>query len=283
MNQFTARNIIVSFLLVAALIATSGCHKDELQELRTKANDGDSQSQFDLARRYYKADGIERNTDEAITWFRKAAAQGNSKAFDQLGGIYESGFWGVPKDIAEADRCYRKAAELELQKAEAGDPEAQVDLAKRLRGSRFSKSELGIKTDINESLKWLQAAAKNKYIPALIDLGYLYSNGNHLPKNYEESSKWFRLATEEWHKHALLGEVNAFYALGSIYYDGQPGVPQNRVEAYAWLKMALAHDNDPSYITLDRIKSMEREFSIGDLQKALQRLNELQSQIKVVK
>lgn len=282
MNQFTARNIIVSFLLVAVLIATSGCHKDELQELIARANGGDAEAQVEVGN-YYIHQGGELDGPEAIKWLLKATTQGNVRALDRLGAILEYGIPGVPKDVAKADAYYKKAAEIELRGAEAGNPKSQVDLARRLRGSRFRKSELGIKTDINESLKWLQAAAKNKYIPALIDLGVLYSNGNHLPKNYEESSKWFRLATEEWHKHALLGEVNAFYALGSIYYDGEPGVPKNRIEAYAWFKMALAHDSDPSYLQLDRIKSMEREFSIGDLQKALQRLNELQSQIKVVK
>ena len=45
-----------------------------------------------------------------MKWYRKAAEQGDAKAQNNLGVVYDRGE-GVPQDDAEAVKWYRKAAE----------------------------------------------------------------------------------------------------------------------------------------------------------------------------
>ena len=50
--------------------------------------------------------------EQAVSWYRKAAAQGLASAQNDLGRMYEYGY-GVAQDYVKAIACYRKAAEQE--------------------------------------------------------------------------------------------------------------------------------------------------------------------------
>jgi TPR repeat protein len=73
---------------------------------------------------YAAGAGVKKDFAEAAKWFRKAAAQGNAIAMNNLGYMYEQGN-GVKKDYAEALKWYQKAAEL--------DDEAAKKALERLR------------------------------------------------------------------------------------------------------------------------------------------------------
>ena len=45
----------------------------------------------------------------ALTWYRRAAEQGNAAAANSIGWLYQNG-WGVKQDYGEAADWYRKAA-----------------------------------------------------------------------------------------------------------------------------------------------------------------------------
>ncbi|MDO6413407.1 SPOR domain-containing protein [Sphingomonas sp. BIUV-7] len=54
-------------------------------EVQTKAAAGDRESQFVLGEAYRTGQGVTPDREQAITWFRKAAAQGDTRAGDALG------------------------------------------------------------------------------------------------------------------------------------------------------------------------------------------------------
>jgi len=54
--------------------------------------------------------GVPQNLTEAVKWYRKAAEQGAASAQYNLGFMYLNG-QGVPQNYAEAEKWYRKAAE----------------------------------------------------------------------------------------------------------------------------------------------------------------------------
>ena len=54
--------------------------------------------------------GVAKDEMEAVTWYRKAAEQGNAHAQYNLGWMFQNGL-GVSKNRAEAITWYRKAAE----------------------------------------------------------------------------------------------------------------------------------------------------------------------------
>ena len=75
-----------------------------------KAQRGDRGAQFWLGVAYEQGWLGKSNFQEALKWFRKAAAQGDPDAQNSLGQVYEDGE-GVRQNYALAAQWYRKAAE----------------------------------------------------------------------------------------------------------------------------------------------------------------------------
>jgi TPR repeat protein len=72
-------------------------------ELRTLAEDGDPEAQYQLGTRLERgAFGSVKDVPEAIDWYRRAAASGHPLAMASLAHIYEHGAIGVPADPARA-------------------------------------------------------------------------------------------------------------------------------------------------------------------------------------
>lgn len=73
-----------------------------LTDIRTKAEKGDAQSQFELGNAFYIGSlGVAKDQVEAAKWYRRAAEQDLPEAQHNLGVSYADG-QGVAKDEAEA-------------------------------------------------------------------------------------------------------------------------------------------------------------------------------------
>jgi S1-C subfamily serine protease len=117
------------------------------EDVKAKAETGDSGSEYQLGLCYYKGDGVEKDFSEAVEWYRKAAEQGFAAAQSMLGTCYFRGE-GVPKDFTEAVKWLRKAAER-------NNVHAQANL-----GLCYATGQ-GVPKDDVEGYKWgLLAAAK---------------------------------------------------------------------------------------------------------------------------
>jgi TPR repeat protein len=57
----------------------------------------------------YDGKGVAQSFEEAVRWYRLAAAEGHADALYNLGACYANGP-GVPRDIDEALRLYKRAA-----------------------------------------------------------------------------------------------------------------------------------------------------------------------------
>jgi len=90
--------------------------QESLTELGDKAQKGDAEAQYQLARRYYFGQGIPKDITLAAKMCRSSAEQGNASAQNLLGVLYEDGE-GVTKDLVEAYKWYRKAADKGNEKA----------------------------------------------------------------------------------------------------------------------------------------------------------------------
>ena len=106
--------VMIGLLLPLSLSAQT------IDELKTRAANGDAAAQHDLGLCYYNGEGVTKDYAEAVRWWRKAAEQGVAAAQNNLGVCYDNGE-GVTKDDAEAVRWYRKAAEQ-------GDAKAKIKL-----------------------------------------------------------------------------------------------------------------------------------------------------------
>lgn len=100
-------------------IPRSGEHeapKPNIEELRQKAEKGDSVAQTMLGVEYMKGDQVEKDLDKAIEWWKKAAEKGYAEAEYKLGVCYHFGF-GIKKSHKLARYWYEKAANQQHKSA----------------------------------------------------------------------------------------------------------------------------------------------------------------------
>lgn len=208
---------------------------------------------------------VEKNSAQTVEFYHKAAELGDAQAQFSLGLCYEWGD-GVTRDIAEAEKWYKKAAEkgseeartrlLSIamikdqvtdpdmkygvlwwqQNAEKGDAKAQYTTGYLLE-TGFGKVK-----DLDMAVQWYKKAAEQGFPAAENALGNCCLYGRGVEKDFVEAVKWFQRA-------AVHGIAAAQGMLGACYYDGK-GVPANGEEAVKWLRMAADQQNAPAQTLL---------------------------------
>ena len=114
--------------------------------LRAAAHDGDPRAQNHLGVLYEDGGGpVTRNFGRAVFWYRKAAEQGDPRGRLNLGRMYRAGL-GVQRDEVRAASWYRAAAGQ-------GVPEAQFFLGLMREGGR------GVDRDLAKAWAWFSLAA----------------------------------------------------------------------------------------------------------------------------
>ncbi|MDP9100050.1 MAG: sel1 repeat family protein [Verrucomicrobiota bacterium] len=204
--------------------AQSKTDQNPSDEVRAKAEAGDAEAQYLLGRRYARGQGATKDLAEAAKWYRKAADQNYAKAQDALGYYYEEGK-GVEKDSVEAVKWYRKAADQ-------NNPGGQYNLA------RCYAHGLGVPKDPVEAVKWYRKAAAQNFAMAQHNLGYCYDQGEGVPKDLVEAAKWYRKAAEQ-------NQAASQESLGICYMNAE-GVTKDVVEAYKWFLLASDQGEEQS-------------------------------------
>ncbi len=94
------------------------------------------------------------------------------------------------------------------------------------------------KGDYATALQLYRPLAEQGHMLAQFSLGYMYANGEGLPRDFAEAVRWYRKAADQ-------GNAAAMVNLGLKYEQGQ-GVPQDNVQAYMWYALsAAAYGNVP--------------------------------------
>jgi TPR repeat protein len=157
-----------------------------IRELREKAERGDTGAQVTIGNAYLMgSDGVTQNYEEAVKWFRKAAAVGHASAQNNLGTCYSSGL-GVTQSYTKAAEWYRKAAEQ-------GNAGAQNCL-----GAAYLQGE-GVAQDYAEAVRWFRKAD-------------IQGDGNNLAICYANGlgvAKDLNRAKEIWQKLMAKGDATA--------------------------------------------------------------------------
>ena len=253
---------------------TKGNFSSSLKLLKPLAERGQLDAEIILGSIYEKGLGVKQDIKAAIKWYEKAAEKLNPQALFQLGDIYETGN-GVDRDsdlalqyfdlaansgeLKAKDRFNSLIEELKIS-AESSDPKAQYRL-----GVSYSSRNHTLPQDLELSVKWLTASAKQGsicamdllgnmyelgnvpkieegwgaasakwYLPAAklgdplaqFKIGFLYEHGEGFDKNITESIKWYMLSANQ-------GNADAQFALAKLYDEGN-GVPKDHLKAYTW-------------------------------------------------
>ena len=214
MKRLTSALRLVAIALPALVAIGTGLAQDidetEKARLIHAAERGNAQAQFELGARYRGGrEGFERNSTEAVRWYRRSAEQGFTLAQSYLGIAYALG-QSVERDAAEAARWCRLGAEQ-------GDSGGQLCLA------LLYANGTGVAQDDAEAVRWLRLAGEQghgvaqarlgdlyasgedgvRYPFHLLALGDMYRGGIGVPRNYVAAYKWFDIAAR-WHRSRQL-------------------------------------------------------------------------------
>ena len=260
------------------------------------AREGDPAAQLEAGKLLYDGVGVKRNRGEAARWFekgfngfKKKAETGDADAIYQLALCYADGT-GVFRDDHQAERLYRKAAELghflapyclglrydwhcggersdRAQAlswyrigAERGDPRAQVRLA------FCCETGSGCPQDLTRARMWYMKAAEQGDVSAMIHAADLLLDGRGGEKNVSEGLRLLRRAAEEEE-----GGQEALLRLGLFYFRGEDVPAEDRPRAdelaFQWLERAAAQSDGKAYAPLGRLylegRGMEKDVPRG--------------------
>ncbi|USQ14255.1 SEL1-like repeat protein [Legionella lytica] len=168
----------------------------------------------------------DKDPEQAVTWFKQAAAAGNVDAQMFVAAAYLYGI-GVKKNYDTATRFY-------IDAAKNGNSVAQYTLAENFINSRnASNNKLG--------LIWLNKAVANGNPQAITKLGSLYLAGKLVDKDVEKG-------TELLNKAAAQGFAPAMVKLG------EAELAQNQKDqALKWFEKVGQYQNNQAYLDLAEV------------------------------
>ncbi len=190
-------------------------------DCEARAQAGDRACQLVLAARYRDGQGGPRDLAEAARWYRKAADQGSDVAQYQLSLMYGEGR-GVVRDPRDAARWASKAADQGYA------------LAQNRLGGFYERGDGTVQNQVLAS-DWYRKAADQGLAAAQSNLGRMYRSGRGVFRDADKAAALFRAA-------AAQGDGNAAYHLGHMFEKGD-GVRASTDDAARWYRTALGRPN----------------------------------------
>lgn len=148
----------------------------------TIAEDKEAQNYIGLM--FTHGHGVKKNDSEAMSWYRKSAKQGYTRAQCNLATMYVNA-----QKYTDALDWFRKAAAQ-------GSGRAQFCL-----GGMYELGQ-GVEQDYNEALKWYLKAAEHGNSRAQYRLGVMYELGEVVEQDYAKAISWYLKAADQGNEFA---------------------------------------------------------------------------------
>jgi TPR repeat protein len=158
-------------------------HNAQLAALSKKALAGDTRAQLRLGVAFEFGQGVDKNVDEAMHWYRLAGYRGDPVAQTNLGYLYETGGGGA-SNPTEAAKWYTRAAV-------SGFTRAKFNL-----GVLYLKGT-GVERSDEEAAHWISEAADEGCPSAVAALSYLYATGKGVPLDPDKALELNRKAVKK--------------------------------------------------------------------------------------
>ena len=205
-------------------------YKAGFKALKEKVEQGDLHYSNVLGYAYRFGIGTEENIKQAIKVFTPSAEQGNAMSLGHLGEIYFE--QGKVED----------AKKFTLKSAEKNNSKAQLNLS-------------FIDDDTEKSLYWLNRAAENNEISAIMNLAYYYHD-----KDIKKAASYYQKAAD-------LDDDQAMVELSYLYENGE-GVEKNDEKAVELLDKAVGLENFEAMNKLSirylEGRGVERNYEIAE-------------------
>ena len=191
-------------------LSTMAMGQGRYQKNIDKARAGDATAQVDVGYAYETGDGVAKDINQALYWYRKSADQGNADAQANLAYFYYNGL-GVAQDYKQAFYWNKKAADQGLARAQTWV------------GFLYEKGE-GVEQNYTEMFNWYIKAAAQNNGNALRNVGVSYDNGRGVSKDLGKALYYYREAlakgglsqtTIEWTKNRVKTLTDSGYTAKS--------------------------------------------------------------------
>ncbi|MCW9036035.1 MAG: sel1 repeat family protein [Rhodospirillales bacterium] len=156
-----------------------------IQSLKKKAEKGDAEANFELAKRYRDGDGVFKNDNTAFKHFKRSAELGHVKGQVETGYAYEHRI-GIKRSYVKAASWYRVAARL------GNNPDAQFYL-----GVIHFRGMGGVEHDFSLAQKLFNQAAKQGHAGAQFFLGAMHEDGWGVPKDRVKAYVYYSRAMQQ--------------------------------------------------------------------------------------
>jgi TPR repeat protein/S1-C subfamily serine protease len=216
---------------------------------RRGAELGDPAAEYDYALMFHDGSaGVKQDFATAMSWFLRAAGQGDAPALNMVGYMHDIGE-GVPESPQEAVRWYRKAADK-------GFDVAEYNLGIMYQNGR------GVEKSMAEAARWYRKGADQDDADSEAALGYFYERGYGVDKDLTRAISWYRSAARQ-------GSSRALNNLGVLYDDGT-GLPKDAIRAYVLYSLAAskADNDDDRKLAENNRNDIAKELSASDLARA---------------
>jgi TPR repeat protein len=187
---------------------------------RKAAENNHAKAQYNIGFMYEHGRGVVQNYHGALTWYRKAADQGDAAAQNEHRQHVRD--W-----TRRADGLRRGD-----QMVSAGRQSGRRGRAQTNIGSLYASGR-GVEANHALAFKWYLKAAQQGDAVAQNHVGNMYATGQGWPENYSEAVNWYTKAAER-------GDPGAQNNLGSMFAAGK-AVPRDLVQAHKWYTLAAAH------------------------------------------
>lgn len=217
------------------------------------AKDGDARAAETVARRYLSGEGVRPDLAQAEWWFQRVADDG--EYYHQLitARNYESGTLGDQRR-GMAIIYYTRAADSVRTRAEEGDRDAQVQLARL-----YDQNKLGAEDTAAKAYHWYSRAAASGDVEAQGATGRALLGGRGVAQDTAAGLMWLtRAANNNGHRLSNAANAKAVAAyqleLAGLYTSGTL-IPADPAKADYWLELGLDNMWDENSSNADRLNS----------------------------
>ena len=200
---------------------------------------------------YENGQGISKNYDQALSWYRKAANQGHSGSKNDLKALeykikeeqlaiklalFEA---NLEKELErEAAVEAKKKEEAEAKKKEEAEAKkkAEAEAKKKLEEDFINALDAYQTKDYKLAIFLYKKAANQGHIDAQFNLALMYDKGEGVTQNHEQATYWYGNA-------AVQGNAEAQYALAYNYQVGE-GINKDYKQAIYWYRKAADQGYD---------------------------------------
>lgn len=197
-------------IVIGAVMLTVSAQ--DFSELYRRANNGEVWAMNNLANCYADGEGVERDLDKAVFWYKKGVENGSEVAMYNLSFYYKRG------DVVE--QSYEKALELLKRSARLN-----YSYASKKLGEAYFIGDYGLKVNYNIAEKYLKDASFTENTTAMCYYAWMHAKALGVNKDKHKAKYWLDKSVEKGYAYAniplyiLSTEDRGFWGSPSYYKE----------------------------------------------------------------